>query len=36
MKPPVTDFDWKVWLIRIEYVNGQPYLVGAVHYVWEP
>jgi hypothetical protein len=37
-KPPTpgVDFDWKVWLVRIEYVNGQPYLFGAVHYVWEP
>jgi hypothetical protein len=33
---PGIDFDWKVWLVRIEYVNGQPYLFGAVHYVWEP
>jgi hypothetical protein len=38
VKPPTPgiDFDWKVWLIRIEYVNGQPRLFGAVHYVWEP
>lgn len=38
VKPPTPgiDFDWKVWLIRIEYVSGQPYLFGAVHYVWEP
>ena len=38
VKPPTPgiDFDWKVWLVRIEYVNGQPYLFGAVHYVWEP
>ena len=38
VKPPTPEivFDWKVWLIRIEYVNGQPYLFGAVHYVWEP
>jgi hypothetical protein len=33
---PGIDFDWKVWLVRVEYVNGQPYLFGAVHYVWEP
>ena len=36
VKPPTMVMDWKVWLIRIEYVNGQPYLFGAVHYVWEP
>jgi hypothetical protein len=36
VKPPTMDLDWKVWLVRIEYVNGQPYLFGAVHYVWEP
>ncbi|HLO31420.1 MAG TPA: NBR1-Ig-like domain-containing protein [Anaerolineales bacterium] len=37
-KPPTPgiDFDWKVWLIGIEYVNGSPYLFGAVHYIWEP
>ena len=35
-QPPTTVMDWKVWLVRIEYVNGQPYLFGAVHYVWEP
>ena len=36
VKPPTVVLDWKVWLIRIEYVNGQPYLFGTVHYVWEP
>jgi hypothetical protein len=36
VKPPTMVMDWKVWLIRVEYVNGQPYLFGAVHYVWEP
>ena len=36
VKPPTNVMDWKVWLIRIEYVNGQPYLSGAMHYVWEP
>jgi hypothetical protein len=36
VKPPTTGLDWKVWLVRIEYVNEQPYLFGAVHYVWEP
>jgi uncharacterized protein YgiM (DUF1202 family) len=36
VKPPTNVMDWKVWLIRIEYVNGSPYLFGAVHYVHEP
>jgi photosystem II stability/assembly factor-like uncharacterized protein len=37
LKPPSNNvFDWKVWLIGFEYVNGQPYLYGTVHYVWEP
>ncbi len=36
VKPATNELDWKVWLIRIEYVNGAPYLFGAVHYVWEP
>lgn len=38
VKPPTPDvvFDWKVWLVGFEYVNGQPYLFGAIHFVWEP
>jgi photosystem II stability/assembly factor-like uncharacterized protein len=37
LKPPSSNlFDWKVWLIGFEYVDGQPYLYGTVHYVWEP
>jgi len=38
VKPPMPGvvFDWKVWLIGVEYVNGAPYLFGTVHYVWEP
>jgi hypothetical protein len=36
VKPPTMVMDWKVWLIRIEYVDNSPYLFGAVHYVWEP
>jgi hypothetical protein len=36
-KPPTSNvFDWKVWLIGFEYVEGVPYLYGTVHYVWEP
>jgi hypothetical protein len=37
LKPPSSNLlDWKVWLVGFEYVNGQPYLYGTVHYVWEP
>ena len=37
LKPPSSNvFDWKVWLIGFEYVDGQPYLYSTVHYVWEP
>jgi hypothetical protein len=37
LKPPSSNvFDWKVWLIGFEYVDGVPYLYGTVHYVWEP
>ncbi len=38
VKPPTPDvvFDWKVWLVGFEYVNGQPYLFGTIHFVWEP
>jgi photosystem II stability/assembly factor-like uncharacterized protein len=32
-KPPTSTFDWKVWLIGIEYVDGVPYLYATVHYV---
>jgi hypothetical protein len=33
---PEIVFDWKVWLIGIEYVDGTPYLYGTIHHVWEP
>ena len=37
LKPPTDNmFDWKVWLVGFEYVDGVPYLYGAIHYVWEP
>jgi photosystem II stability/assembly factor-like uncharacterized protein len=36
-KPPTADvFDWKVWLVGFEYVDGVPYVYGTVHYVWGP
>jgi hypothetical protein len=33
---PGNEMDWKVWLLGFEYVDGQPYLFGTVHYIWEP
>lgn len=37
LKPPTPNlFDWKVWLIGFEYVDGVPYIYGTLHYVWEP
>ena len=37
LKPPSSNvFDWKVWLVGFEYVGGQPYLYGTVHYIWGP
>ena len=35
---PATDqqFDFRTWLIGVEYVNGQPYLHSMVSIVWEP
>ena len=37
LKPATSEvFDWKVWLIGFEYIEGVPYLYGTVHYIWEP
>jgi hypothetical protein len=38
LKPPTPDvvFDWREWLVGIEYVNGTPYIVSLLHYIWEP
>lgn len=33
---PGVDFDWKVWLVGFEYVDGKPYFFGMRRYVWEP
>jgi photosystem II stability/assembly factor-like uncharacterized protein len=35
---PMTEqqFDFRTWLIGIEYINGQPYLHSLVSVVWEP
>jgi len=37
-KPASPDvvFDWREWLVGIEYINGKPYIVAMLHYVWEP
>ena len=36
-KPPTANvFDWKVWLIGFEYVDGTPYLYSTLEYIWEP
>ena len=37
-KPSTTDisFDFRTWLIGIEYINNQPYLHSVVTIVWEP
>jgi hypothetical protein len=35
-KPPTDVFDWKVWLVGFEYVDGKPYLYGTLAYIWEP
>jgi hypothetical protein len=29
-------FDFRTWLVGVEYVNGQPYLHSLVSIVWEP
>lgn len=38
VKPASSDgnLDWKIWLVGFEYVDGQPYLYGAVRFIWEP
>jgi hypothetical protein len=28
--------DWRDWLVGIEFVDGQPYVVALVHFQWEP
>lgn len=30
------DLNWRTWLVGVEYVNGQPYVVALVHLMWEP
>ncbi len=38
LKPPTPgiELDWRLWLAGFEYVDGVPYLVALLHYVWEP
>jgi hypothetical protein len=38
VKPPTagTVFDWREWLVGIEYVDGRPYIFSLLHYGWEP
>lgn len=38
LKPPTPniELDWRLWLAGFEYVDGTPYLVTLLHYVWEP
>jgi hypothetical protein len=31
-----TEFDFRTWLIGIEYYKGEPYIYGMVNIVWEP
>jgi photosystem II stability/assembly factor-like uncharacterized protein len=33
---PGIDLDYREWMVGIEYVRGQPYLVAFIHIVWEP
>ena len=33
---PGNEFDFRTWLIGLEYINNQPYLYGMVTIVWEP
>jgi hypothetical protein len=33
---PGIDLDYRQWMIGVDYVNGQPYLVAFIHIIWEP
>ena len=33
---PGVDLDWRYWLVGVEYVQGQPYVFGLIHFQWEP
>ena len=30
------DLDWRYWLVGVEYIQGQPYVFGLIHFQWEP
>lgn len=38
LKPatPGIEMDWRIWLVGVEYVGGQPYVFTLIHYEWEP
>ena len=31
---PGVELDWNVFLVGVEYVNGQPYLFSLIHFIW--
>jgi hypothetical protein len=33
---PGMDLDFRYWLVGVEYVQGQPYIFGLIHFAWEP
>lgn len=33
---PGVELDWNVFLVGVEYVNGQPYLFSLIHFIWTP
>jgi hypothetical protein len=33
---PGIDLDWRLWLVGVEYVKGQPYVFALIHFQWEP
>jgi hypothetical protein len=33
---PGVDLDWRLWLVGVEYVQGQPYVFAIIHFQWEP
>lgn len=33
---PGVELDWRTWVVGIEYVDGDPYMVSLLQYFWEP
>jgi hypothetical protein len=33
---PGVEFDWKIWIVGFEYVDGKPHLFNLRRYIWEP